>query len=139
MLKKLVVWFSESGTAVVVRLRPLPPPTPSPRNPASLLLAPFPRWPWPVGKTATLKKKQKKPAARRANIDFERSERERIHFETATRVMNYEIQAERAEVMLSKNKKLTPAEARRLRRAALKNNYYGLIEVTVSGGLVFVT
>ncbi|CAB1104691.1 unnamed protein product [Ectocarpus sp. CCAP 1310/34] len=70
------------------------------------------------------------PAARRANIDFERSERERIHFETATRVMNYEIQAERAEVMLSKNKKLTPAEARRLRRADLKNNYYGLIEVT---------
>lgn len=42
------------------------------------------------------------PAARRANIDFERSERERIHFETATRVMNYEIQAQRAEVEANK-------------------------------------
>ena len=45
----------------------------------------------------------RQPAARRANIDFERSERERIHFETATRVMNYEIQAQRAEVEANKD------------------------------------
>lgn len=44
----------------------------------------------------------RQPAARRANIDFERSERERIHFETATRVMNYEIQAQRAEAEATK-------------------------------------
>lgn len=50
----------------------------------------------------------RQPAARRANIDFERSERERIHFETATRVMNYEIQAQRAEV--AANKELLPKD-----------------------------
>lgn len=80
------------------------------------------------------RKRKQQPAARRANIDFERSERERIHFETATRVMNYEIQAQRSEAAAAAevDEELSPEEARKLRRAALRDDFYGLIEVTVS-------
>lgn len=42
-------------------------------------------------------------AAPRGNIDFERSERERVDFETAAaRVMNHELQAPQSEVETSK-------------------------------------
>ena len=63
---------------------------------------------------------QEQPAARRANIDFERSERERIHFETATRVMNYQIQADRKKLAEG----VEPAETRRMPRMDVSDDLY---------------
>lgn len=72
------------------------------------------------------------PAARRAIMDFERSERERIHFETATRVMNYEIKAQREAAMAAgEDTEVSPLEAKRLRRLALNNDSKGELEITV--------
>lgn len=77
------------------------------------------------------------PAARRANIDFERSERERIHFETATRVLNYEIAAERAEAK-EKTTTLSPQEAKRQRLEALNKDFVGQIDPRVSYSILFI-